>query len=261
MIISAVVAAGVLVAWLAAMGVNRRHVRRYDGSGDPQEGIIVFVEPVRWLFIIWGFSSFCRGLRHAGGRQSARLFRWGSTAGAMLVVPDLIRRRRLERRAGRLARFLDQLAVAHPGSAIHVVGYSSGGYLALEAGKQIGCPGRIGRIVLLAASASPHYAWKGLEERALPIHSFHSRLDLINIVGPLLFGSNDRKWGPSCGAVGFRRPPPTVRERSWTLADIRLGYLGDHFTITSPAFVAAHVAPILAATQIVPPVSEAVLHG
>ncbi|MBN1513813.1 MAG: hypothetical protein JXB13_17485 [Phycisphaerae bacterium] len=240
------IATGILVVWLAAIIVNRRRVRRYDGSGDSQDAIVVFVEPVRWLFIIWGFSGFCRGLRQAGGRQLLRLFLWSSVAGAMLVIPDLIRRRRLERRARRLARFLDRLAVEHPRAVIHMVGYSSGCYLALEAAKRVTHPRRIGRIVLLAASVSPSYVWDELAEWALAIHSFHSRLDVINIVGPLLFGSNDRRWGPSCGAVGFRCPPPIVSERSWIPSDVRLGYLGDHFTIASSAFVATHVAPLLA---------------
>jgi hypothetical protein len=61
----------------------------------------------------------------------------------------------------------------------------------------------------------------------------------------LLFGSNDRRWGPGCGTVGFREPPPFVTQRAWRPADVRLGYLGDHFTVTSPRFVAGHLAPIL----------------
>lgn len=244
MIVACTILGGLLL-WSVALLVNRRRVASCDGSGDPRDGIVVFVEPVRWLFIIWGFAPFCRGLRRAGERRQVRLFRWSSSLGALLVIPDLMRRGRLERRARRLARFIDQLALLHPGVEIGIVGYSSGGYIALEACKHVSRGTPVGCVVLLAASASPSYAWEGLGTRTAFVHNFHSVLDVINMVGPSLFGSNDRKWGPGCGAVGFRSAPSTVRQRAWTPADVRLGYLGDHFTITSPAFVATHVAPIL----------------
>jgi hypothetical protein len=48
--IAALVGAFVLAAWAIALWLNRRGVRRYDGTGDPSLGIVVFVEPVRWLF-------------------------------------------------------------------------------------------------------------------------------------------------------------------------------------------------------------------
>ncbi len=236
-------AAILLTSWSLAVRINRQGVRGHDGTGDPGQGIVVFVEPVRWLFVIWGFTSFARGCRQGGSGQYLRLFRWGGTAGALLVIPDLVRRRRLERRARQLARFVDQLAAEHPESAIHLVGYSTGGYIALQACRYLRSEARVGSVVLLAASVSPDYAWDGLGERVGEVHSFHSCLDAINILGPLLFGGNDRKWGPACGAVGFKSPPEVVNQRGWRPADVRLGYWGDHFTITSPAFVAEEVVP------------------
>ncbi|HOA74550.1 MAG TPA: hypothetical protein PKL76_13990 [Phycisphaerae bacterium] len=239
--------AGILLVigglWAAAVYLNRRRWRRLNRTGKRDEGIVVFVEPVRWLFVVWGFAWFCRGLRQAGGRQYVHLFRWSSIAGALLVVPDLVNRRRLDRLAARLVKHLLRLRRRHPHVPIHVVGYSTGAYVASEACKRI--PPLNGRLVLLAPSASPAYDWSGLADHGVAVHSFHSPFDLINVLGPALFGSNDRRWGPAAGAVGFRQAPPSVAQRPWRLSDAALGYLGDHFTVAAPAFVARHVAPLL----------------
>lgn len=236
----------VICTGLAALCINRRHVCRLDGSGDPAQGIVVFVEPVRWLFIIWGFSWFCRGLRRAGGTQRVILFRWSSIAGAILVIPDLVRQVRLDRRAERLTRFIEQLEHDHPDTPINIVGYSTGAYVATEGCKRLAPRGAARRLILLAGSASPSYDWSGLGGNRFVVHSFHSRLDAINIIGPLLFGGNDRRWGPAGGAVAFKHPPAFLTQRPWSWSDIRLGYFGDHFTVTAPAFIARHVAPLLA---------------
>lgn len=229
--------------YIAILLLNRRRAGQWDGNGDASRGIVLFVEPVRWLFVIWGFGWFCSGLRRAGGRQQVRLFRWSSAAGALLVVPDLVRQGRLDWQAQRLARLIARLEEEHAGVPIHVVGYSTGAYVAAEACKRAPRSDTPRRLILLAASASPDYDWSGL--RTLSVYSFYSPLDAINVVGPLLFGANDRRWGPAGGAVGFRQSPGFLRQRSWTWSDLRLGYLGDHFTVTIPSFVARHVAPLL----------------
>src|SRR6476661_7216372 len=96
------------LVWLCAMIFNRRAVREHNGKGDPGEGIVLFVEPVRWLLVIWGFASFCNGLSRGGWRGQTRLFRWSTAAGSLLVVPDVVSQKRLRRRAGRLARLVEQ---------------------------------------------------------------------------------------------------------------------------------------------------------
>jgi len=221
-------------------------VRALDGSGHPDHGIVVFVEPVRWLFIVWGFVPFVRGLRRAGCGHCVRLFRWSRRAGALFVLPDLMRRQRLLTKARRLARFLDQLAEDHPGRTIHLCGYSSGCYLVTEAIRHVRRPDAVGAVVLLASTLSPGYALHGVVQRVRALQSFHSRLDfLINGLAPRLFGCNDRRRVWSAGMVGFTSPPSGVTQHTWTPADIRLGYLGDHFSITAPRFVAARVAPVI----------------
>jgi hypothetical protein len=230
--------------------LNRKAVAQHEGTGDPNQGIIVFVEPVRWLFIIWGFASFARGLRQAGGQQQLQLFRWSNRAGALLVLPDLMRRRRLRAKASRLARYLNELAVRNPGCAIHLCGYSSGCYLIAEAAPHLSVSVNLGTVVLLAATISPDYPLSHLHERARKIHHFYSPLDfVINGAGPWLFGCNDRRRAPACGMVGFNTDLANVVQHCWSPADMRRGYFGDHFTVTAGSFIGKRVAPLFQPEQ------------
>lgn len=238
-----------LVVWQLAVIRHQRLVARWDGSGSPSQGIIVFVEPVRWLFIIWGFLSFARGLRQAGCRHQLRLFRWSSRVGALLVLPDLMRQERLLAKAGRLARFITQVAAEHPDRPIYLCGYSSGCYLVVEAVKLAPDLRAVEQIALLAATVSPQYDLRPIIARTGALHSFHSYLDAcINGFGPLVFGSNDRQHTLAAGMIGFASPPPGLVQHGWTPRDVRLGYWGGHFTLTRSRFVAERIAPLFLTT-------------
>ncbi len=241
-------ATGLCGLWLLAVIRHSRRVHAFDCSGDPRDGVVIFVEPVRWLFIVWGFVSFVRGLRGGGCTCEVRLFRWSKRAGALLVIPDLMRHERLRTKAGRLARFIDNVAQEHPGKVIHLCGYSSGCYLVTEAVQMLRDTRALGTVVLLSATVSPGYPLGEAAARVRAVHTFHSRLDcLINGLAPWLFGCNDRRRALAAGMVGFQYPPAGVTQHAWSLRDLRLGYFGDHFTITSARFVAKRIAPFLAA--------------
>lgn len=231
------------VAWIGAVVLNRWGIHRHDGTGDAQSGTILFAESIRWLFIIWGFAGFCRGLRRQGCRHQIRLCRWCSTWGGLFVVPDLMRRRWQLGHAERLAARIDELAPRTP--VIHLVGYSSGSFIVLEACKRVRNPQVLGKVVILAGSVSPSYPLEGLASQVTEIHNFHSIMDVITGLGPLIFGSNDRRWAPAAGTVGFQASPAFLKQYAWRPSHIRWGYWGDHFTIASPAFVARQIAPIL----------------
>lgn len=240
-------AIGLAALWTLILVRNRRQVLAADRTGDPAAGIVLFIEPVRWLFVVWGFPQFARGLRRGGCPHYLRLFRWSNRAGALFVLPDLMRRARLDRKARRLARLLNHLAAQHPDRPIHLCGYSTGSYVALEALRHAD-RATVTTVVLLGPTVSPRYDFAGLAGRARVIHCLHSWLDLwINGVGPLVFGCNDRRWALSVGMVGLLSHPEFVRPRGWQAADLRFGYFGGHFTIASPSFVAHVVAPMLLA--------------
>ncbi len=240
----------VVAAWFLAFLWNRRSVAAVDGSGNTDLGVVVFVEPVRWLFMVWGFASFVSGLRRGGCGHYVRLFRWSSAVGALLVVPDLVRRDRLLRKAARLGRFIDRLAARKPGHTIHICAYSSGCYVAMEALKQATTRHPLGTVILLSPTASPAYRVQHVLERACSLRSFHSRADfIISGLAPLIFGCNDGPRSLSAGMVGFRPATPQIGQHGWSWSDVMLGYLGDHFSVTSARFVAARIAPLLDQVQ------------
>jgi hypothetical protein len=236
---------GAVVLWWLLLKRDRRRIRKYDGTGDLNAGIVLFVEPVRWLFVIWGFADFCKGLRLAGWQGKVELILWSSHIGALLVFPDLMRPGRQQRFAEKLAAHIDKLAQKHPGSPIHLVGYSGGSYVVLEAIRRISYPEALDQVILLGAAISPRYPLDSLSDRIRSLSSFHSAIDLITGIGPAIFGCCDRRWCPAAGTLGFKNPPAFVTEHRWRLRDLSLGYLGDHFTITAPRFVADRIAPIL----------------
>ncbi len=239
---------GLAGLWLLAVIRHCRQVRRLDGGGNPRDGIVIFVEPVRWLFIIWGFLPFVRGLRRGGYTGQIRLFRWSKRAGALLVIPDLMRHERLLAKAARLARLIDSTAKEHPSITIHLCGYSSGCYLVTEAVGLLGDTPPLGTVILLSATVSPSYPMHDAVYRARAVHSFHSWLDcVINGLGPWVFGCNDRRRGLAAGMVGFRDPPAGLTQHAWSPRELRLNYFGDHFTVTSARFVAQRIAPLLSA--------------
>lgn len=245
------VAIGIL-AIVAAIGfgvlavlANRFIVRRLDGSGDPDRGVLVYVEPVRWLFIIWGLDLLWLALRWAGWQGQMHLFRWCSIGGGLAVFPDLIARKRLLRRAAELTGRIEALSRDNPGRPIHVVAFSNGCFVALEACRHLRRPGTVGQLVLLAGAVSPTYELDELAGKVEHVHSFWSPLDFTIRLGPLVFGTSERRWTSGCGAVGFRNPPSFVTQRRWRPRDMLRFYFGDHGTIISPLFLVKHVAPII----------------
>lgn len=220
-------------------------MRRRENTGDASQGVIIFIEPVRWLFIIWGFLTIERGLRKAGVKHWVELFRWCTVPGSLLVIPDLVARRRLLMDAERLAARIRELRRQSPRTPVHLIAYSSGCYVALEACKRLDYEMRGGSVVLLAAAVSSIYNLEQLDRKVAAIHVFCSPLDVINIAGTLIFGTNDRMHRLPIGVVGLHDAPKFVHQRRWQPADVRLGYFGDHFTVTSPWFVQKRVAPLL----------------
>lgn len=223
-------------------GLSRLLAHRSAGQGDVAHGIVIFVEPVRWLFLSWGFPSVVRGVRWAGRKHHIEIFRWSGVSGSLFVVPDLVAQQRLLWQSQRLTRRLNELRRQHPHVPIHLVAYSSGCYIALEACKQMN-PGELkGMLSLLSPAVSSTYDLTALKFRVTSVRVFHSKLDVINGIGTLIFGTNDRRFQLSSGVVGFHNPPDFVEQHAWRPEDVRLRYFGDHFTVTSPWLIQRCIA-------------------
>jgi len=216
-----------------------------DPGGDPEAGTVLFIEPVRAFGVRWGARSVAAGLRRAGFAGEFRYWSWQQPWRAWLIVPVVRGRGVLRREAERLAAFIEAHRREHPGRAIHVVGYSAGGFVAAEALRRLGGGVTVDSAVLLAPAVSPGFdlaAPAGHVRRALVVTA--SPLDWAIVgAGTLVLGTCDGRHTPSAGMVGLRgRQAGRVVQVRWRPSMLKLGHWGGHFGVSAPAFVAERLA-------------------
>lgn len=245
--------ATLLGIWAVQVARDRRALRRRHG-GDPAKGLTFFVEPVAWLAIKWGFRRFLIAAGMSGRRGRLELFGWSGGWRGFLVLPDLMSRRRNMGHAERLAGRLQRHAAAHPGSPIRLVTYSSGGFIALEALRRLPQDVGVERLVMLAPTVSPSYDLAPALARCREAVCVCSKGDfLINGLGALVFGTNDRRHQLSAGMIGFGRLAGDgggLHQVRWRPGDVRRLWFGGHFTVSSVPMLAhlmsgadRHVSP------------------
>ncbi len=231
-----------LVAIWAIQFARDRAARHRPATGDPARGLILFVEPLSWLGLKWGYRRFLLAARLAATPARRELFSWSDPWRATLLLPDLLARRRHQARAKRLAAYLSAYRAAFPDAPIDIIAYSSGGFIALEALRQLNPAVRVRRLILLACSVSRDY------DLSVPLRScdrllnLSSPLDfLINGLGPLLLGTNDRRHVLPAGLLGFRpaADQPACHEIRWRPRFTRFGWLGDHFSVAATPLLLA----------------------
>mgnify|MGYP003732232469 CR=1 FL=1 len=213
----------------------RRSRASLPGSTDRAKRMLASVyswpEQIR---VSAGMSRNCARLAHI----------WPAVPSNRRPQPQAIRLSAVK--AARLARYMERLAREHPGSLIHLIGYSTGAYVAFEAVRRLAPEVPVGRVIALHGTVSPDYPLEAVAGRALGIVNVYGRLDcLINGLAPLLFGTNDRVHTLACGMVGLRCSAVNVEQRAWRLRDARLGYLGGHFTAVSGAWLRRYIVPRL----------------
>ena len=239
--------AGGIFAGFAIASIGPHVWRRPDTGGDGREGLVIFVESIRWLGVPWGMKTAAAGLRRAGFAGEFRYWRHHATWRGWLVLPVVATPRMLERESQRLADFIAAQRRDAPGQPIYVMGYSAGGYVAVRALELL--PEGIGveGAAMLAPAFSPGRDLSQATRRVSPGRFVVSSsiLDwLIVGLGTLVFGTCDRKHTPSAGMIGHRGPG-AVREIRWRPHMIASGHVGGHFSASATGFVAQHVAPIL----------------
>ena len=221
---------------------------------------MLFVEPLRWLGVRWGRNQAAAGLRRAGFTGQFVFWQWDPTWRAMLVLPTIAAPAFLDRQARRLADRILELRRADPGRAIHLMGYSCGGFVAVRALELLPDGVAVDSLVLLASAFSP---WRDLTPAAAHVRGSvvvcSSGIDMIVGLGTLLVGTADRVWTPSIGTLGYRGPARgEIVSLRWRPAWIRYGHWGSHFTAPAERFIAEKVAPAMGivATD-TPPCSKA----
>ncbi len=215
-------------------------------QGDPEGGIVVFAESLRWAGIFWGRKSANHALRQAGFKGRFLFWKWDPTWRAVLILPTIASPRFLEFQSLRLARKLLQLRRDHPQAKLHLMGYSCGGFLAVRALELLAGRVQVESCVLLAAAFSP---WRDLRPAAKScrgrIVMNHSCLDVVVGVGTVLTGTADRIHCPSVGAIGYKGPRcDRLRDLAWKPAWIRHGHWGGHFSAPARDHLRQDILPL-----------------
>jgi len=225
--------ATVVAIWLVQFVRDHRMLRR--NTGDRQKGLTIFVEPVAWTGLKWAYRSFCAATQAVGLEDRIEMFQWSSFWGAVLVVPDLLR---LKRNLGYAQRLADRIAAhvaEYPDSPVHLVTYSSGGFIALEALRRLPPGAKVRSVLLQTATVSRDYDLTTALAACGEIINVWSPLDWpINGIGSLVFGTNDRRHAVPAGTLPFRTSEQnsggTLQQIRWQPAFMRYGYFGEHFT-------------------------------
>ncbi len=242
----ALVAAG--AAAMAVFAVPRLVVflrARRAPDGDPARGVVIFVEPLRWLGVRWGRCETEAGLKRGGFRGEFRFWDWDPTWRAMLVLPTIAGRSFLAGEAQRLADHIAELRKSNEDLQIHLIGYSCGGYVAARALELLPADVRVDSCTLLAAAFSP---WRDLNPAARHVGGrlvvSSSPFDVVVGLGTLIVGTADRVFSPSIGTLGYRGPNcEKLRQVRWRPGFIRLGYWGGHMSAPAERFIAECIAP------------------
>ncbi len=253
------VRAGPLALAAAALCGAGCSVRDLGTTDRMSRGLVVVLPGIE------GRSAYnynvARGLDEGGVSSGIEIFDWNVPlpGGALINLTAFDRNRRQARRlAERILAYQD----AYPGRAVHLIGHSGGGGLAVLAMETLPRDRPVTAAILLAASVSPEYDLRAaLARTRYGIFNYYSKADVgFLTIGTSVFGNIDRGYGPAAGAVGFRRPPRLDKEGRrlydqklhqipWSRQFGMVGHGGGHTGWTAPAFVRRYLAPLVQEQQ------------
>lgn len=210
---------------------------------------------------IEGRSVFNRnialGLDEGGVTSAIEVYDW-TTGVPGLYLANLVIKERNERAARQLARRISDYRRRYPHGAVHLIGHSGGGGVAVLALESLPRSVRVDCALLLAPALSPDYDLSpALRHTRLGICNFYSSLDVGFLgVGTTVFGSIDRDRGPSAGAIGFEPPDSLddeetqlyrdlLRQVKWSRRLFEYGATGTHMGWTTRSFARSYLAPLI----------------
>lgn len=195
----------------------------------------------------YNYEMVCAVLR-SRYRGSVVRVDWNAGIPFVRSLVNLMHRRHKRHQALRLAQLIVEHHCSYPDSPVCLIAQSGGCYIVVQALEMLPEDVSVHTAVLLAPSISPGYD--------ISVASGRCSNGLVSVGGPgdffflglgtLLFGTSDRVFSPSAGWIGWHHHPPGFIESRWHPSWIRLGYLGNHTTSSSPRFIATVLAPSFA---------------
>ncbi len=216
-------------------------------NGCPDNGIVIFVESLRWLGVPWGMRTVAKGLNQAGFDGEFLYWQWHSSLRGWLVLPVIMDSRMMEAEARRLGEFVTDCRRKHPNRPIRLIGYSAGGYVMIRALEMLGDDIQVNSSAIIAGAFSPKHDLSAAASRINgKLTVCWSPGDWILLgLGMLIFGSADRQHRPAIGMVGPRTQSPAIQTICWNPRMLRLGHMGGHFSAGCAGFVRRHLAPAI----------------
>lgn len=221
-------------------------------SGDPDKGLVLFVSGVLFFGIPWGRSAMPQGLRRAGFEGMIVWWPWQEQYRQFPTVGVLWDCDLQAKHAAKLAAVIAAYRQSHSDRPCHLIGCSAGGGLVAQVLEELAGthPGvMLDNVVLLGPALDPRTDLTALAEQTVRgrLSNFCSILDcLILGLGTSVFGTTDRRRGPSAGMVGMIHETPGKCEnvffRPWMIRHHRFG---GHKSNLNRKFIATLVAPRL----------------
>jgi pimeloyl-ACP methyl ester carboxylesterase len=189
-------------------------------------------------------AGFVAGVQRQLPRFDVEVRTWGKP---FLTIHNLRAHERNVETASHIAAEIADWRRAHPEAPFYLVGYSGGGAMATLVTAALPQDIEIDRLVLVAPAISPDYP---LASEVLPhvreyAVNYASERDLQVGWGTRTFGTIDRKYTASAGAIGFAAPHERLLEHHWSAADKPLGHAGNHLAYLSARWQAAKLLPAL----------------
>ena len=221
------------------------------------------------VFIIDGVGGFQfvplllrRALRMQRSTLGTVVFKWQCGLPGEIWT-DLMWLRRNRLMGGKLARRLLAFRRAHRQATIHVLAASGGAGIAVFALEQLRGRRIIENLVLPCPALSPEYNLGPALQAVQRGYALVSERDWgILGLGTRVFGTTDRRFGPSAGMVGFRLPPDAsaedlhaytkFREIRWSPALREYGHHGGHTGWASGRLLRHHMLPIIRGEPLLP---------
>ncbi len=265
-------------------GLNRKALRCYDPAVKPRLLITAMLailpagcprvpkatldqQDVAMVYVLPGIegrsvynANIAKGLVRGGFEGAVEIYDWTTRAGPFGWLLHLAYHKRNRIKAIELARRIAHYEHAHPNRPVFLIAHSGGADVALMAAENLPVDVAIDGIILLAGAVSrDHNLTAAMEHTQRGIWNYYSTRDVgFLMIGTTVFGTSDRRFRPSAGALGFKTPPD-LSPRAAELYEHKLfqvpyssdmsktGHYGGHTGWARPKFVAKYLAPIVCA--------------
>jgi hypothetical protein len=190
--------------------------------------------------------SMAVGVLRARYRGAVELFPWNRGVPLLCWLRNLMDRRHHEKQSDRLVARILEHQDRYPNSPVCLLAQSGGCWVVVRALEKLPAGACVRTAVLLAPSISPAYDISAAAAKC--------EAGLVSVGGPgdffflalgtTLLGTSDRLHTPSAGWIGWHHYyVDGFTEIRWHPSWLKLGYLGNHTTISSIRFIQRVIAP------------------